>query len=306
MKERIKGRSLIEFPDSYVVLDIETTGFDPNFDEIIELAGIKYTDRVETARFDSLVRPENAIGSYITMLTGITNDMVADAPRIADILPGFLDFVGDAVIVGHNVGFDINFLYDNAERLGLAPVTNDFVNTMRLSRRLCKDLERHDLESLAEHLGVEIENRHRALGDSQITACCFEKMRTMAEALGGIPKLDSELGGRSLKARDIVAETADFDPDSPIFGKVFAFTGALEHFTRAEAMQKVANAGGTNGSGVTRETNYLVLGNTDYCAALKGGKSAKHKKAEALALKGQDIKIISENVFLDMLAENAG
>lgn len=67
-------------------------------------------------------------------------------------------------------------------------------------------------------------------------------------------------------------------------------------------MQRVANAGGINGNGVTRETNYLVLGNTDYCAALKGGKSAKHKKAESLALKGQDIRIISESTFLDMLS----
>ncbi len=301
MKNRLKGKSLIQFPDSYIMLDIETTGFDPDFDEIIELAGIKYIERKEVARFESLVRPENRIDPYITMLTGITNEMVADAPKLGDILPQFLDFIGNTIIVGHNIGFDINFLYDNAERVGYPPVMNDFVNTMRLSHRLCKNLESHGLEYLADYLGVTMENRHRAMGDCLITEDCFEKMRSMAEALGGIPRLESELTSHSANANKIVAETTDFDSESPIFGKVFAFTGALEHYTRSEAMQKVANAGGINGNGVTRETNYLVLGNTDYCAALRGGKSAKHKKAESLALKGQDIKIISENTFLDLL-----
>lgn len=300
MRDRLKGKSLIEFPSNCVVLDIETTGFSPDFDEIIELAAVRYAGRAEVDRFESLVRPENKIDPYITTLTGITNEMVADAPRISEILPQFIDFIGDAIIVGHNVGFDINFLYDNSERIGYVPVLNDYVNTMRLSRRLCPGLEHHTLDVLAEHLGVRPQNRHRALGDCMTTWECFEALRALAEKMGGIP--EPVQARHKVNANDITAETTDFDPDSPVFGKVFAFTGALEGFTRVEAMQRVANAGGINGNGVTRETNYLVLGNTDYCAALKGGKSAKHKKAESLALKGQDIRIISESTFLDMLS----
>lgn len=300
MKDRLKGKSLIGFPSDCVVLDIETTGFNPDFDEIIELAAVRYSNRAEIGRFESLVRPENKIDPYISSLTGITNEMASDAPSISEILPSFIDFIGDSVIVGHNVGFDINFLYDNSERIGYAPVLNDYIDTMRLSRRLCPSLEHHTLDALGEHLGVRPQDRHRAMGDCLTAWDCFEALRALAEEMGGIP--EPTYAHHKVNANDITAETLEFDPDSPVFGKVFAFTGALESGTRAEAMQLVANAGGINGNGVTRETNYLVLGNTDYCAALRGGKSAKHKKAETLALKGQDIRIISESTFLDMLS----
>lgn len=302
MKDRIKGKSLIDFPDSYVVVDVETTGFDPDYDEIIELAAIKVTDRIQEENFCSLVHPEAQIPALITAKTGITNEMTADAPRIEDILPEFINFIGQGVIVGHNIGFDINFLYDNSERLGLGPVTNEQVNTMRLANRLLPELENRKLDALAAALGVEPKDRHRALGDCQTTAECFERMRALANERGGIPELRRTWWNHDkADARTIVPENTEFDPDSPVFGKTFVFTGELKAFTRAKAMQKVFNAGGQAANGVTRATNYLVVGNTDYLASINGGRTGKLKKAEELALKGQDIEIISENTFLEFL-----
>lgn len=106
-------------------------------------------------------------------------------------------------------------------------------------------------------------------------------------------------------AQLISAQTDHFNEDGPIFQKVFAFTGTLERMTRREAMQQVVNCGGLIGNGVTKQTNYLVLGNNDYCKSIKDGKSNKHKKAEKMQLDGFDIAIISEDVFCDMIQDSA-
>jgi exonuclease, DNA polymerase III, epsilon subunit family len=298
-KRTHKGKSLLLFPEDYTVVDIETTGFDPMFDEIIEVAGIKYRGRNEVGRFQSLVKPDDGIPDYITALTGITNEMVTDAPGIEDVLPRFLEFIGEDIVVGHNVHFDVNFLYDYAEDFELKPFSNDLVDTLRLSRRLYPELQSHKLSALAAHFGVEPDGEHRALADCVTTQKCLSAMDAYAAQNGGIPESAEDLYRKLSKT--IVAETSDFDPDSLIYGRTFAFTGKLERMTRKEAMQAVVNAGGHCTDGVVAETNYLVLGNNDYCKAIKDGKSAKQKKAEKMKLNGADIESISESVFCDML-----
>lgn len=298
-KRTHKGKSLLLFPEDYTVVDIETTGFDPMFDEIIEVAGIKYRGRNEVGRFQSLVKPDDGIPDYITALTGITNEMVADAPGIEDVLPRFLEFIGEDIVVGHNVHFDVNFIYDYAEDFELKPFSNDLVDTLRLSRRLYPELQSHKLSALAAHFGVEPDGEHRALADCVTTQKCLSAMEIYAAQNGGIPESAEDLYRKLSKT--IVAETSDFDPDSLIYGRTFAFTGKLERMTRKEAMQAVVNAGGHCTDGVVAETNYLVLGNNDYCKAIKDRKSAKQKKAEKMKLNGADIESISESVFCDML-----
>lgn len=290
-----KGTSLLLFPDAYVAIDLETTGFDPDWDDIIELAGIKYSNGCEMQRFQTLVKAN--VDEFVTELTGITNDMLKDAPELKDVLPQFLAFIGDAPVVGHNVNFDVNFIYDNAERLRLPPFKNDYIDTMRISRRLYSDMENHKLSTLATYLNVHSTVEHRALADCACAQQCFAKMKEYVEQIGGIPKPISF----NAMAKHIVAETTEFNTDSPIYGMAVAFTGRLEKMTRKAAMQAVANAGGICCDGVTAATNYLVLGTNDYCNAAKGTKSAKQKKAEKMQLAGAPIVTISESVFYDML-----
>lgn len=109
----LKGKSLIEIPNKYIAFDIETTGLDPMYDEIIEIGAIKIEDGKEIETFSTLIKPEYEIDEFITELTGITNEMVMDAPKINEVLPKFMDFIKDSIILGYNVNFDINFIYDN-------------------------------------------------------------------------------------------------------------------------------------------------------------------------------------------------
>lgn len=299
-----KGQSLISFPSSYTIIDLETTGLSPSFDHIIEVAGVKVQNNQIVDTFSSLVGNGGHIfiDSFITDLTGITQSMVDNAPHISTVLPAYLDFVSDDVIVGHNVNFDINFIYDNSE----SPFRNNFVDTMRISRRLHPEISHHRLPDLCVRYGVDYSNAHRALGDCKCTFSCYNSLQTdILETHGSFDAFIDfcRISSRGVRASDITSTVDSFDKSHPLYGKECVFTGKLERMTRKEAMQIVVNYGGVNRDTVTQNTNFLVLGNNDYCTSIKGGKSSKQKKAEKLKLSGFDIEIIPENIFYDMISD---
>lgn len=284
-----KGKSQLAFIDDYVVLDLETTGLDPAFDEIIEIAAIKYSNGEKISKFTTLVKPENRIDEYITELTGITNEMVKDAPKIEKVLPDLMNFLGDSVIIAHNANFDINFLYDNNKLCFDQPFTNDFIDTMRISRRLFRDI-RHRLVDLAKEFQISLDVQHRAMADCEVTQKVYEYMRNHCTVNSiDLAAFLKSTHGKNFDLNDFKPETEEFDVSHPIYGMSVCFTGTLEKFQRKEALQIVTNLGGIPSDSVTKNTNVLVLGNNDYCSSIKDGKSNKQKKAEELILKGHDL-----------------
>lgn len=312
-KRAAKGNSVILLPSSYCVIDLETTGYCPGWDEIIEIAAIKYKDGKEVDRYQSLVQPSGYgdgeyVSEFITDLTGITNDMLNDAPKTSEAITQFADFLGEALIVGYNVGFDVNFLYDAYEEYLGKPLSNDYIDCMRMARRLHPELEHHRLCDVTEKLGVVNERAHRAMADVEATQNCYLIFAKEALAKYGTEEAFAKTfrtrsGSKGLAKQIVRFEDVKVDPDNPLFGKVCVFTGKLEKLERKDAMQIVANLGGINGDGVTKKTNYLVLGNNDYCTTIKDGKSSKQKKAEQYKLEGYDIEIISESVFYELIGD---
>lgn len=306
-----KGKSLIAFPDSYCVVDTETTGLSPDWDHVIEIGAIRYVNGQEIERFQSLVQPPayddgSYIDGFIEELTGITNEMLADAPQPIDVYRAFDSFLGESLIVGYNVGFDINFLYDGFEEYLNKPLTNDYIDAMRMSRKLYSELPHHRLKDMVKHFGISHGREHRALSDVEATNACFCRLKDEALQQYGSEDAFQKTFNRkhsAVKANDIQGDESKIDIDSPLYNKYCVFTGKLEKFTRREAMQIVADLGGINEDGVTKKTNYLILGNNDYCATIKDGKSSKQKKAEKLKLGGQDIEIVPETVFYDMISD---
>ncbi len=284
-------------PDSYIAVDLETTGLDPEWDDIIELAAIKVENGSVTAQFESLVNPGCQIGGFITELTGITNDMLSEAHTLDQVLPDFLTLIQSDVMLGHNFSFDLRFLQNAADSLGLPFEKRQYVDTMRIARKVFPDWKHYRLCDLVENLHVESAGAHRGMLDVLATKGCYDALRKAMEERG----LTAEDLCNTASARSLKVQPDAYRPDEDFVGKTFVFTGAMERMTRKEGMQKVLNAGGFCGDNVTKDTNYLVLGNQGYTMALEGGKSAKHKKAEAMKLKGMDIEVISEDVFLMML-----
>lgn len=297
-----KGKSIIDFPTTYVVVDIETTGFSPAYDEIIEISAIRYEDNQEKNKYVSLVKPSFEIDEYITELTGITNEMLVDAPCIEHCIREFKEFIGSDLLVGYNVNFDINFLYDNLKNYYGESLGNNYIDVMRIAKRALPELGHHRQKDITNYYNIVVEVEHRAEADCIACKACFDALREDIEKR----KIDISIKNKhhkGISAKDISTEKTVFDTEHPLCGKVCVFTGTLEKMQRKEAMQIVADLGGIPGDSVTKKTNYLVLGNNDYCKTIKDGKSSKQKKAEKLILEGADLQIISEQVFYDMILE---
>ncbi|WP_317854531.1 PolC-type DNA polymerase III [Chakrabartyella piscis] len=168
--------------DTFVVFDIETTGLSKEIERITEIGAVKVTNGEIVDRYSTFVNPKKHISEEITKLTGITNEMVASADTIDVILPKFMEFVGDAVMVAHNASFDMGFIRMSAERDCGFEVTNTVLDTLELSRCILKDLNKHKLNLICDHLGIELVGHHRAVNDAEATAHVFlEFIRRMKE-----------------------------------------------------------------------------------------------------------------------------
>jgi DNA polymerase-3 subunit epsilon len=167
----------------FVVLDTETTGLRPGHHRMIEVAGIRMRGGEVVGSFQSLVNPGVRLPAFIVQFTGITQEMVTSAPKTHEVLPDFLHFVEGAILVGHNVGFDIGFLSYEARLLGYDfPI--DGLDTIPLARRFLPGLHRFKLDKVAAHLKIAMASRHRALGDARVTAAIFMKLLELARQQG--------------------------------------------------------------------------------------------------------------------------
>lgn len=161
---------------TYVVFDVETTGLSAIYDTIIELAGVKIQNGEIIDRFESFANPHKPISQTITDLTGITDDMVRDAPEVEDVLKDFYEWSSDSALVAHNASFDIGFLNQGYKRIDYNKVENPVIDTLELARFLFPELRNHRLNTLCKLMDVELTQHHRAIYDAEATGYLFWKM----------------------------------------------------------------------------------------------------------------------------------
>ncbi|HHT7238616.1 MULTISPECIES: 3'-5' exonuclease [Bacillus] len=188
----------ISLPLDYVVIDFETTGFNPYNDKIIQVAAVKYHNHELVDQFVSYVNPERPIPSRITSLTGITNYRVSDAPTIEEVLPLFLAFLHTNVIVAHNASFDMRFLKSNVNMLGLPEPKNKVIDTVFLAKKYMKHAPNHKLETLKRMLGIRLSS-HNAFDDCITCAAVYQKCAAVEEE------------GKRKANKEVLDETAVFE-----------------------------------------------------------------------------------------------
>ena len=171
------------FADTFVVFDLETTGFSPSKNQIIEIGAVKVVNGSITERFSTFVNPKVPIPFEIEQLTSINDDMVLDAPTIDEILPKFMEFCQDAVMVAHNADFDMSFIKHNCSALGLE-CEKTVLDTVALSRVLLPALNRFKLDTVAKALNVSLAHHHRAVDDAACTAEIFVRLVEMLRDRG--------------------------------------------------------------------------------------------------------------------------
>lgn len=285
----ISNLKSLEAVESYVVLDTETTGLSRQSDRIIEIALIRYESDKEAERYETLVNPRIHIPSGASKINHITDADVVNAPVIEDVLPEVLRIIGDRVVVGHNITFDLGFV--SAQIPASHPSTEiRYVDTVTLSKRAFPGLSSYKLSSLSKQLGIADLQSHRALGDVELTAQLFEKCR---EEL--IQSHQKELAQRRSERESKKAEKIAAYSWSPLLNKNFVFTG---EFTRDRAqLEAVLETVGANlRSEVNRNTDYLVLGELKNLP--QWALERKYLKAKNLAESGGKVQLISESEYI--------
>ena len=181
---------------TYCVLDIETTGLSFKTEKITELGAVKIKNGEIIDQFESFVNPEKPIPEKIVNITHITDEMVKDAPTIEEILPKFLEFMGDTVLVAHNASFDIGFIRYNAEQMGLT-FENSYIDTLRLAKELFPEYKRYKLGVIADNLGIKVDVAHRALDDVITLVKVFHVMidRMKEKGIQTISEIDEKCRG---------------------------------------------------------------------------------------------------------------
>jgi DNA polymerase-3 subunit epsilon len=288
-----KGESRLCLPRDYTVVDTETTGLSSETCGLIEVGALRVRDGEVTETFSTLIQPpwrevqrggewtEGYVDDFIQGLTGITNEMLEDAPSPEDALPQVEEFLGEDLILGHNVGFDMAFLYDSFQKYLGRPCRNDSLDHLRIAKKMLPEMPHHRLGDVAEALGVSYEGAHRALTDCWITYRCYEKLRQKALSQG---TEEDFLRLFEKKKRPKYPGI----PDHPFYKKRLAFAGELKALSRDQAAERVMRAGAKVEKEVTDKTDYLVV-------AVPGDKALPGKDGGPV--------ILPEGAFLKLLGE---
>ena len=166
---------------NFVVLDVETTGLKPATDRVCEVGAIKYMAGKEKDRYQTFVDPERPMPKSARAVHGITEEMLSDAPPFEKIAPDLRKFLAQTVLVAHNASFDVSFLNAGFERAGMSRLMIPVVDTIALARKVRPGLWSYNLDSLAKHFRVKISDRHRSIGDCEVTGKifwkCFDALR---------------------------------------------------------------------------------------------------------------------------------
>ncbi|MCU8044392.1 MULTISPECIES: 3'-5' exonuclease [unclassified Shewanella] len=281
-------------PTKFIALDAETTGFEAGIDKIIEVAAIKF-DLLSNDHpvFESLINPNVKVPRKITTITGITNKMLVDQQTFADVAQDLKQFIGDLPIVAYNAKFDKGFL--DAEFANVGIILNNHYHCALNLAKAAFNLPNYKLATVAEHCNVQLNEAHRAKADAIAAGRVF--MRA-AVTLGHI----NEITPKKPFTKSSGADHKAYSPNElgELYGQTIVFTGELS-MTRAEAFEASAELGLEIKSGVSKKTNYLVVGEQDQNLVGPTGISSKQIKAEALIDEGFDIQILDEDEFMALI-----
>jgi len=305
---------------NFVAIDFETANsqrFSP-----CAFAVAVFRDGEVTQKESWLIRPKELyFDPYNIFIHGITEDDVKNEPEWPELWDTFRSYLEADFVIAHNASFDMSVLRHTLEVYGIAFPEFHYSCTRIVAKKAWPGLVSYSLTTVADLLGITFQHHdpvEDALACGQIataafrTAGCqtFDDLATQLDMrngrifVGGYEPASSfsrRSGSSAIDVASIVAQNEEFDVEHPCYGRMFAFTGTLKSMTRREGMQEVLNVGGRCNNSVTKETNYLVVGDFDFRKFRGGTKSKKLQYAESLVEKGQDLEIIAEADFLQLL-----
>lgn len=304
---------------NFVAIDFETAN--QSRASACSVGMIKVLDGEIVDSYYSLINPETEFAPYNTYIHGITSNMVEDQPTYLKISKEILDFSESLPFVAHYASFDMGVIRDSNDRYGINDFKINYFDSYYLSRQLIQSLS-YRLNDISAKLNIKLDH-HNALSDAEACAkivlhLCEANSVNNIDELNQIGRyfkygiVDGAVGsgfrrkkGKGYDIDELLASInkENLDKTHPFYEKKACFTGKLQSMPRIDAMSIFASYGGIPEKGVNKATNYLVMGEQDLnIIKSNDGKSAKIKKAEKLLIEGQDIQLIGEQQFLQMLS----
>ena len=296
-KIRGKGQEWPDFISDYTMLDIETTGLNLYRDHVTELGAVKVRANKVVDEFSQLVvyPRSNHVPSFITKLNGITEDLLLEKGKpVKEAMTAFRTFIGDDIVIGYNVNFDLNFLYDLARKFHLPELSNDYVDVLRLARVYYPHQHNRLLDCI-QRAGIAQVEQHHGLEDSLDTKKVYDDFRQHFT-----PELLQKAQGK-LKNIDLLQdelEVWELGFRNPVNNKKIAFAPEVE-INGTEAAQMVNNMNGVAQTGVKADTDYLIMSDNGFFSK----SNPETLKAKEFNHAGSKIKRLSESYFLNMLDE---
>ena len=289
-----------DFSDNYIVFDLETTGYSPIDNEILEISAIKFDNNKLVDTFNCLIKPLNTIPSKITKLTGITNEIVACAQNIEDIFPQFLTFIKDYTLVEYNGSFDLAFVEHYINKFNLNMINNPNIDVLYLARNYIDGTENYKLETLKKFFNLDYSS-HRALADCYTTNYIYQYCKNHTP-ITSKPDKSKKTNYKKYSIpfnKDIIDKyKKSFINNSFLENKNVVITGEMENFNRNELIQLLTLAKANVCNSVTKKTDLLIEGSSNTL-------TSKKKRALELISNGQELEIITENILLQKLEKGA-
>lgn len=271
-----KGETILGFPHDYVVVDTETTGLKPDFDEIIEITAHKYKNNIKTDEFSALVRPQRSISEMITDITGITNTMVARADDIQNVIHDFHLFVDEEIILGYNIDFDLRFINKALRSYYAQGLQNDSIDVLKLAKLGLPSLSGYKQTDVAAFLGITTTGAHRAAVDCEICNSCYQKLKAMHY-------YDGQSSGR------LCGEA------KPLHNKNIFLAGTFKQLKLSELQLLILRAGGNIMFAPTERVDYFIVGEQN---------NLEEQLAEYITMlkkQAPSIMVFKETLLLDAL-----
>lgn len=295
-KLRNKGKEIVEFLDNYTLIDIETTGLSTFRDRVTELGGIKVRNGEVIDEYSQLVKypKNNSVPKFITKLNGITREMIEeDGIPVKKAIHDFREFIGDDVIIGYNINFDLNFVYDLAKKYNEPELNNDYVDVLRFARVFYPHERHNRLLDCMQRIGIAQVEQHRGLDDSIDTKKVYDYFRDNF-ASGMLEKAQNKIKNVDLVNEKLQPWELGFR--NPLNLKKVVLSGNL-HLNIDEMKQVIENMNGQVQEQVTQDTNYLIMGDHDFFRH----DNDDLETAREFIKNGAKIKRLSETYFLTML-----
>lgn len=284
-----KGESIREPIDNYTVIDLETTGKYVTSCEIIEMSAVRIRNNEIADTFTTLIKPNNELTPIISNITGITNEMLKNAPKIEDKIQEYINFIGNDVIVGHNIAsFDSNIIYDVCKNLGLPPFRNNILDTYHYARYCDIKVPNYKLSTLTNHFGIKHSHAHRAFYDCIANYKCYELLK---KVYTGFYNNSSDLIGEKKNRNTELNVAVD------VSEKTICLSGDFALGSKSEITEKLEELGATVKKAVSGKTNYVIVGSLGSENWSYENYGTKIKKALEFQAQGKDIKIVKEKEF---------